>query len=423
MRLTDTTIKHVRPGDKPIMLTDGGGLCLLIQTNGTRLWRLRYRIAGERKKLSLGMYPTVSLKAAREAAEDARRLISRGIDPGEQRKTARQAALAAKTTFGTLADEWLETKIIKQGMAERTIERERWLIRELKQAVVDSRRLGGRPVTEVETPDLLKAITKIAAAAGHHETASRLRSTASRIFAFGVGGGACGSNPAASLGGALTAPKTKSRPGLTDPAEVGELLRRIDAYKGVQVRRALTLLALTFVRPGELRLAEWSEFDLAQGAVWRIPKEKMKMREDAHDVPLSRQALAVLAELHQATGNGCYLFPREGRGKHDTMSENTLNEALRTMGYCTKTQHCAHGFRTTASTLLNKERDREQRRMWDRDAIEFQLAHIDGSVRAIYNRDPLWNERVPMMQHWADKLDTLRKGAEVVQLTPRSREA
>jgi integrase len=417
-------LKDGRTKDGKTSAADGDGLGLELKA-GKAWWRLRYRFGGVEKMLSLGVYPTVSLSMARVERDKARRLLADGIDPSAQRKADKQQAVAHKTTFAELAESWLATKMEQQGKAPRTLERERWLIRVLKgdELTADGQddgkgAFGHRPVAEITTPEVV-AVLDAVAKTGHHETVSRLRSTAKRIFSHGRSRGVCTSNPAADLNDAFTAPKAKPRPALTDPAAVAELLRRIDAYagKGPLVRCALQLLTLTFVRPGELRQAEWTEFDI-ENATWRIPAEKMKMRGLVHEVPLARQALALIAEIRKRTGAGRYLFP--GERKAPVISENTLTQAIADMGYSTTTEHCAHGFRTTASTLLNFERDREERRVWDQLAVEFRLAHVDGSVRAIYDRDPLWRERVRMMQHWADKLDTLRAGgAEVVPLAAR----
>jgi integrase len=289
----------------------------------------------------------------------------------------------------------------KERKSERTLERERWLLRVLKDEI------GHRPIGAIEAPELLDALRKVEAR-GHHETVVRLRSTASRVFRYGIASGKCKRDPAADLRGALTSPTEKHRAAITDPNGVGALLRAIDAYDGrAATRIALKLLALTFVRPGELRFAEWSEFDLTT-AVWSIPPEKMKMREP-HRVPLSSQAVALLTELKPITGFGRFLFPALSRADRP-MSENTLNWTLRKIGYAGD-QMVAHGFRALASTLLNEEK------RWPPDVIERQLAHREpNSVRRAYDRAHHWPERVAMMNAWADHLDKLRGYGQVVPL-------
>jgi integrase len=314
------------------------------------------------------------------------------------------------------------TKLEKENKAKSTIKRERWNLDQL------NREIGERPLCEIAPPELLTALRR-AEARGRYYTVGRLRSTASRVFQFGVGASYCSGDPTRDLKHALTkAPKGNPRPALTDPDDFGELMRRIEVYdakNGGLVRYALKLIALTMVRPGELRLAEWTEFD-EKNRIWLIPAEKMKMRDD-HEVPLSRQALAILAELRPLTGRGRYLF------SHDDdvpMSDNTINKALRIMGYDTGPggDHCAHGFRSSASTLLNEEgafdgdvveaqlaheTDEKKRRRRD-EVVRRQLAKGDkNKIRGIYNRAAYWSERVRLMQHWANRLDRLRKGFAV----------
>ena len=400
MALTDTNIRTKKPQAKPVKLSDGGGLYLLITPQGAKLWRLAYRFAGRQKTLALGAYPAVTLAMARAQREAAKRLLAQGIDPSEQRRADKRAAAAA-TDFGEVADEWFATKMEREGKSERTLERARWLTRVLK------RDLGRRPIGEIEPPELLTALRRVEAQ-GHFETVARLRSLASQIFRYGIASGYCSRDPASDLRGALTSPTEKHRPAITDPSRLGEMLRAIDAYESVTTRLALILLSLTAVRPGELRCAEWSEID-ADAKVWAIPGEKMKMRE-AHRVPLSRQAVDVLSQLRPLTGQGLFLFPASGQPPRP-ISENTLNAALRRMGFGGD-EMVSHGFRATFSTLLNEEGT------WSPDVIEHALAHRErNTVRRAYNRATHWPERVSLMQHWADRLDELRQRGKVVSIS------
>lgn len=410
MALTDTTIRNLKPQQKPYKKSDGEGLYVLVTREGSKLWHFAYRFAGKQKTISLGSYPVVTLAMAREAKADAKRLLAQGIDPSEKRKADKRAAAAART-FGEVADEWFVTKREPEGKSEATLERDRWLKRELKSEI------GHRPIGEIEPPELLRALKKVEAR-GHYETVSRMCTLASQVFRFGSWNGYCKRDTAADLKGALTSPKSTPRPGLTDPAAVGKLCRAINGYigKGPLVGWALRLLSLTLVRPGEVAKAEWSEFDL-ESRVWTIPATKMKMRRD-HQVPLSQQALDVLAAVKSVNGNRRYVFATYG---DKPLSGNTFNTALRIMGYDTQKEHCAHGFRTTASTLLNEQRGTDGKPVWHPDVIELQLAHVDANgIRAIYNRAQYWPDRARLMQHWADGLDHLRDGAEVVTLSRRA---
>lgn len=418
--LSDTKIRNAKPADKEYTLTDGQGLSVRVQTNGTKIWLYRYRFGGKRKNMSFGVFPAVILNRAREKRHDAEKLLDQGEDPAIVRETKRQEDQKTKHTFRTVGQEWLTIRFRKENKAKATIKREEWNLGQL------NREIGDRPLCEIEPPELLIALRRVEAR-GRYYTVGRLRSTASRVFQFGIGAAYCTSDPTRDLKGALTkAPNGNPRPALTDPDEVGELMRRIEVYdakNGGLVRYALKLIALTMVRPGELRLAEWTEFD-EENRVWLIPAEKMKMRDD-HQVPLSRQALVILTELKLLTGRGRYLF---SHNDDVPMSDSTLNKALRIMGYDTGPggDHCAHGFRSTASTLLNEEG------VFEGDAVEAQLSHnTEGKkrrrrnevvrrqlgkgdknkIRRIYNRAAYWAERVHLMQHWADRLDSLRDGA------------
>ena len=393
MPLSDIAIRAAKPGPKPIKLSDERGLFLLVQPSGGKLWRLKYRIGGKEKKLSLGRYPDVALKEARERCTEARKLIASGIDPSEKRRMERlDAALKAETTFKAVAEEYIE-KSDREGRAAVTIGKARWLLSLLEPA------LGSRPVDEISPVELLGALKKIEAK-GHLETARRMRSFASRVFRYAVATARAKADPAATLRGALVAPKVTHHSAILDAKGVGALLRAIDGYDGQPMTQlALKLAPHVFVRPGELRQAEWEEIDLEAG-VWKIAASKMKMRQP-HMVPLSRQAIAILQAAQALTGRHRYVFASLYPGKRP-MSENTINAALRRLGY-SGDEMTAHGFRAMASTLLNESGK------WNPDAIERALAHkgADG-VRGAYHRGAHWAERVEMAQWWSDYLDQLR---------------
>lgn len=401
MALTDTAIRNAKHGPKPIKLGDERGLFLLLQPSGGKLWRLKYRYLGKEKKLSLGIYPDVSLKVARARRDEARTLLANGADPASVKFDLKaEAKIAAANTFKAIADEYIE-KSAREGRAAVTIKKTRWLL-----SLMESD-LGKRPITEITPADLLEALQKVEAK-GHLETARRMRSLAGRIFRYAVATSRATSDPSALLRGALVAPKVTHHSAILDPKGVGELLRAIDGYSG----QPLTCLALkltphVFVRPGELRRAEWQEFDLEK-AIWTIPADKMKMR-DPHLVPLSKQALEILDATKAISAGQRYVFSSLYPGKRP-MSENTINAALRRLGYSGK-EMTAHGFRSTASTLLNESGK------WSADAIERALSHKDSNaIRASYHRGAHWAERVEMAQWWSDHLDTMRKGADVIRI-------
>ncbi len=399
--LTEPKLRHARPCEKPYKLTDGGGLYLLITPTGRRQggkwWRFDYRFAGRRKTLSFGTYPDVTLKAARGKRDAARRLLAEGADPGEARKAEKRAG--NEGTFKAVALEWHTKQSEKwdAGHADRVMKRlERYVFPWI----------GDRQIKAITSPDLL-ALLRSVESSGKIELAHRVHQIVSQAFRYAVATGRAERDPSADLKGALTPVKTVNRAAVTTPQAVGELLRAIDSYTGsLTTKCALRLAPLTFVRPGELRRAEWPEFDL-NAATWRIPAAKMKMRAD-HIVPLSHQAVAIIRELQPLTGRGRYLFPSE-RTHDRPMSENTINAALRRMGYA-KDEMTGHGFRAMASTLLNEQG-------WNKDVIERQLAHAErNKVRAAYNRAEHLPERRKMMQAWADYLDSLKAGADVVPL-------
>jgi integrase len=396
--LTEARIRSAKPRPTPYKLSDGRGLYLLISPAGRRLWRVRYRYAGRENMLGVGAYPEVSLRAARERAEDARRQVGAGADPAAAKRAARDARA---DTFRALALEWLG----KQRLASATLEKARWTFNDLLFPYI-----GDRPVRQLTAPDILGVLRRIEVR-GKHETAHRTRQRVSQVMRYGIATGRAESDPTRDLRGALTPVVSRSHPAVTEPSRVGALLRAIDAYAGdASTVAALKLAALVFVRPGELRGAEWAEFDL-EAAEWRIPAERMKMGA-AHIVPLSEQALTILRELQLLTGRGRYLFPSL-RTRERPISENTLGAALRRLGY-SKDEMTAHGFRAMASTLLNEQG-------FPPDVIELQLAHTQrNKVRAAYNRAQRLAERRQMMQAWARYLGTLKAGGNVVLIRRHS---
>jgi len=393
MPLTNVAVRNAKPKDRPYKMYDSNGLYILIEPSGAKYWRVRYRVAGKERLLSAGLYPEVSLREARDVRDKIRQQVRDGIDPAEKRK-ALQRKLTGADSFETIAREWhkRQSKVWKEGHTTRVM---RLLERDLFPW------LGKRPLSEIEPPELLAALRRIESR-GAVETAHRALQVCSGIFRYGVATGFASRDSAADLRGALTPVKVRHFPTITDPKTIAGLLRAMDGYQGSFVTRcALRLAPLVFVRPGELRQAEWSEIDL-EAAEWRIPAAKMK-REREHVVPLAKQARDILIELQPLTGHKKYLFPGL-RTPTRPMSENTINGALRRLGYA-QTEMTGHGFRAMASTLLNELGFR-------RDAIERQLAHAEGnSVRAAYNRAEHLPERREMMQAWADYLDSLRGSA------------
>ena len=404
MPLTDTAIRQTKPLKKPVKLADGAGLYLLLNPNGSRYWRMKYRFAGKEKLLSLGVYPEVTLATARQRREDARRLLSEGIDPGAAKQEAKRAiAVDAAGSFEHVAREWIG----KQG--------NRWTADHAQSVLVSLEReifphLGGRPINAITAGELL-AVMRGIEARGIHETAMRVLQRCNCVFRFGIITGVCEHNPAADLRGALTPPKVTHYATLS-AEELPEFLGKVNRYEGhFQTQCALRLLLLTFVRTGEMRAAEWPEFDLESDApMWRIPASRMKMRKE-HLVPLSAQAVNVLRQLHPLTGHGRLVFPSQ-TNYHKPMSENTVLFALYRMGYHSRAT--GHGFRACASTILNEQG-------WRSDVIERQLAHAErNKVRAAYHRSEYLPERRKMMQAWADYLDGLREGGNVVSIHKRT---
>ena len=399
MALTDTSVRNTKVKTTTQNLSDERGLSLLVTPSGGRLWRFRYRFGDKQKMLGMGQYPDVSLKQARERRDEARRLLANGIDPGEHRKVTKAVtASRAEDSFEAVAREWFAK--FRAGWTE---DHGNDILRRLERDVFPW--VGARPIKEITAPELLAVLRRIEER-GAIETAHRAKSNCSHVFRYAIATGRVDRDPAADLRGALAPVVGTHLASVTDPKIVGELLRAIDAYQGSFITRcALQLAPMLFVRPGELRQAEWSELDLDAGE-WRIPAGKMKMKE-SHFVPLSTQAVAVFRELLPLTGSGQYVFPSVRTGTRP-MSENTVLAALRRMGYV-KGELTGHGFRSTASTLLNEQG-------WNRDAIERQLAHAErDEVRGAYNRAEHLPERRKMMQAWADYLDQLA-GKNVVPM-------
>jgi integrase len=403
--LTDARVRNAKPDVRAIKLSDAGGLHLLIQPHGSKLWRMAYRFVGKQRTLAIGIYPTVGLQEAREQRDAAKRLLAKGIDPSAQRRLDRQSA-ASGNTFKTVAQEVLE-KLVKEGRAPRTLDKLRWLLDFAYPSI------GERRVTEITAPELLSVLRKVEVR-GRYETARRLRSTCGMVFRYAIATGRAERDPSADLRGALTAPRVNHRSAIVDPTAIGALLRAIEGFDGQPTTKAaLRLAPLVFVRPGELRHAEWAEVDFV-AAEWRITAAKMKMRRP-HRVPLSRQTLAIIRELQTISGGGRWLFPSV-RSVARPISENTLNAALRRLGYGPE-QMTTHGFRAMASTRLNEIG------RWNPDAIERQLAHQepDDVRRAYIHAAEYWPERVKMMQAWADYLDRLREGGKVLPLSGRAK--
>ena len=393
--LSEAKIRASRPKERAYKVFDERGLFMLVTPTGGRLWRFRYRMGGLERLLSLGAYPDVPLKRAREKREDARKLVADGIDPSAKRQAERATQVE---TFEAIAKEWLELQ--RKSLAAETMD---ILGTRLKSFLYPY--IGTRPIASITAQELLAALRRIEAR-GKHETAHRVRSLAGRVFRYAVATGRAQHDVAADLKDALAPVKSRNFASVTEPVQVGELLRAIDGYSGQPITAlALKLAPLVFVRPGELRGAEWSEFDL-KGAEWRIPEARMKMGEQ-HIVPLSRQAVAILRELHILTGSGRYVFPSLLSAARP-ISDNTINAALRRLGYGSDEQ-TGHGFRSMASTLLNEQG-------FAPDVIELQLAHVErNKVRAAYNRAQRLDERRKMMQAWADYLDGLKPSAGIVE--------
>lgn len=392
-------IRSAKAQDRPKKLSDGGGLFLLLNPNGSRWWRMKYRFGGKEKLISLGTYPDVSLKDARDRRDEARKKLAAGYDPGEARKAEKSAAAdRAANSFELVAREWF------------ALTKEKWeseyadlVLHRLERDMFPW--LGSRPIAEITPLELLTVLRRIEQR-GAIDLTHRALQKCGQIFRYAVVTGRATRDPTTDLRDALIPAQKQHYASIRDPKAVGELVRAIRDYMGgFETRCALLLGILTFVRPGELRKAEWSEFECEQGE-WRIPASRMKMKEQ-HIIPLSMQSLAVLKELHSVTGHGRYLFPSVRTGARP-MSENTVNAALRRLGY-TRDEMTGHGFRSMASTLLNELG-------WPSDAIERQLSHGErDDVRGAYNFAEYLPVRRKIMQAWADHLDALERGAKVIR--------
>lgn len=391
MALTDAAIRAAKPQGRKYKLADGGGLQLHVTQTGSRLWRFAYRFGGKQRELSIGQYPVVSLADARLARDAAKKKLAAALDPCQQKRLAKLTRQSA-TTFKAAGEEYRE-KMIREGKAEQTVSKFKWILEDLIYPFI-----GERPIAGITAPELLAVLRRVESR-GHYETAARARRICGQIFRYAIATGRAERDIAHDLRGALTVPKYKPRPAILDPQGIGALLRAIEGYEGQGITLyALKLAPLVFVRPGELRTAEWAEFDL-ENALWRIPAAKMKMRKE-HLVPLSRQVLDILRFIHRLTGHGKYVFP-SAWGARRPISENTINGALRRMGFA-KDQMCAHGFRRMASTQLHESG-------FNTEWVERQLAHVDSnSIRGIYNAAQYLEGRKNMMQWWADRLDQLR---------------
>lgn len=392
MALSHFVISKALPKERPYKLSDGGGLHLLVGPSGSKLWRFRYRYRGKENMLGLGPYPTVSLADAREKRDDARKLLAAGVDPSAKRRQDKlDETLAAANSFGVIADEVLANKQA-MGASNSTLEKNRWLLKDLAAPLSD------RPITEISAAEVLRLLKRIEVS-GRRETARRLRGMIGSVFRYAIVTLRATTDPTQATHGALLAPKVKHRAAIVDERQLGGLMRAIEDYDGwPTVTAAMKFTALTFSRPGEVRGATRKEIDLVN-AVWRISADRTKMRRP-HEVPLSRQAIALLESIWSMSDYGELVFPSI-RSNREPLSENALNSALRRMGYG-KDEMTAHGFRAAASTILHE-------RGFPPHVIEAALGHQDeNEVRRAYNRAKYWPERVEMMQTWADLLDSLR---------------
>jgi len=402
--LTDTKVRTIKPTEKPQKYFDGGGLFLLVTPTGGKLWHLKYRIGGKENRIALGAYPDVSLLEARQKRDHARSLVVTGVNPSDIKKAQKAADTDETETFEVIAREW-HAKFSPSWAASHGDK----IIRRLELYIFPW--LGDRPIKSITAPGLLAALRRVEAK-GTLETAHRTQQNCGQVFRYAVATGRAERDPTGDLRGAIPPASAKHMATITDPKEIAGLLRSIDDYMGgIVTRCALQLAPLVFVRPGELRQAEWAEINL-EAAEWRIPAEKMKAGV-LHIVPLSRQALDVLREIQPLTGHGRYVFPSP-RTDSRPMSSNAVLSALRRMGYA-KDEMSGHGFRSMASTLLNEQG-------WNRDAIERQLAHAErNSVRAAYNYAEFMPDRKKMMQAWADYLDSIKAVAKIIPIKMAAR--
>ncbi|KEO85728.1 integrase [Erythrobacter sp. JL475] len=395
MPLTVKEIEAAQPRSKPWKLPDERGLYLQISPNGSKRWHLRYSFQGDKKKISFGPFPDVSLKSARAKRDEARAMVADGVDPLHQRREQKlEAKLASQNTFAAVAREYIAKRANDgdKAISETTRSKTEWLL-----SLVEPK-LGRVPVAEITAPLLLAALNDIQES-GRRETARRLRSFVGRVLNYAIATGRAENNPAPALRGALATPSVRHHPAVIEPAALGELLRAIDGYGGfASTNAAMKLSAHLFQRPGEIRTMKWDDVDF-DAAIWTIPAGKTKMRRE-HRVPLSRQAISIIRSMKDVAAYSEYVFPSFNPKK--PLSENAVTGALKRMGY--GGIMTAHGFRTTASSLLNESNE------FHPDAIERALAHQDSNaVRAVYNRTQYWEERVRMMQWWSDKIDSLKQ--------------
>lgn len=405
MALTDVKVRNAKPTGKPRKLYDEGGLYLEVSPSGGKLWRLKYRFHGKEKRIALGKWPEVTLKDARSRRDEARRLLANEIDPGEHRKVAKAARTAAtENSFEAVAREWYAKHAPRWAPTHANK-----IIRRLELYIFPW--IGGRPIAEVTAPEVLKALRRIEGL-NIQETAHRAMQNCSRVFRYAVATGRADRDPCADLRGEALAPvpRTKHHAAITDPVEVGKLLRAFDSFNGTfPVGCALRLAPLLFVRPGELRTARWADIDLDK-AEWRYHVSKTKTE---HLVPLSAQAVAILRELYPLTGMREHLFPG-GRDPKRPMSDAAINAALRRLGYDTQSEITGHGFRAMARTILHEHLHIKP------EVIEHQLAHrVPDTLGTAYNRTKFLKERCEMMQSWADYLDQMKRGAEILPMRKR----
>lgn len=393
MPLSDIKVRNLKSRDKAYKVSDFEGLFVLVKVNGSKLWQLKYRLDGKERLFSIGVYPDVSLAQARKAKEQARALIAAGTDPSDAKQEEKHRRIELKgQTLEKLGSAFLD-KQLKEGKSKATLDKTEYHLK------LANRDFGRKPITEITAPMILKTLRKVEVK-GNYETAHRLRARIGSVFRYAVASGLAESDPTYALRDALIRPTRVHRAAIIDPKSLGQLMREIAVFEGQATTRiGLQLLAILAQRPGEIRHAKWEEFDFAE-RVWSIPAAKMKMRRD-HLVPLPEQALALLDELRRINGNGEYLFPSL-RTWTRPMSENTLNAALRRMGYSGE-EMTAHGFRASLSTLANESG------LWNPDAIERALAHVEkNEVRRAYARGEHWDERVRLADWWAGQLDALR---------------
>ncbi len=392
MPLNQFTIDKAAAKHKALKLADGDGLHLLVKPDGAKLWRFRYRFAGRENTLSFGRFPAVTLAKARTMREDARRLLTEGKDPSVKKKLDKiAAATAAQNTFGAVAAEYIEN-LKANGAAETTISKNRWLLEDLAAP------LAKRPIADIAPAEILHILKRIEKT-GRRETARRLRGIMGSVFRHAILTLRATNDPTFPLQRALLKPIVTHRAAITDEVQLGHLMVTINEYDGwPTIRAALQLLAHTMTRPGDVRHMRRSEINFDK-AVWRIPAERMKMRRP-HDVPLSKQVIAILKDVWPISENGDLVLPSI-RSVKKPLSDNAMNSALRRMGYA-KDQMMAHGFRSAASTILNE-------RGYNPDVIEAALAHQhENEIRRAYNRATYWPERVKLLQEWADLLDEFR---------------